>query len=357
MSLRALTPAVRTRTLALAGAMWALGVSVNAQVATPLPPAAGAFDLSTAISAARDLPRLHSFLVSHRGNLVAEHYFNGARATRPANVKSVSKSVISALVGIAIAERLIPGVSEPLLTYFPDQLKADLRKRQITIEDLLTMRSGLETTSSRNYGAWVLSSNWVQHALARPLLTEPGTGMEYSTGNTHLLSAILTRATGSSTRQFAQKVLAGPLGFTLPEWPRDPQGVYFGGNDMLLTPRQMITFGELYLNGGSFGGRQIVPGAWVRESFVPRARSPRSEQLYGYGWWVRELAGYQVAYAWGFGGQYIFVVPALDLVVVATSSTAIGESRRSHRVTVLELVERLVIPAVGQVVQTSRASR
>jgi CubicO group peptidase (beta-lactamase class C family) len=343
-------PTRACRTFALAGVVWALAASASAQV-TAAPP-----DLSAAISAARDLPRLHSLLVSWRGNLVAEHYFNGVRGTRPANVKSVSKSIISALVGVAIAGQFIPGVSEPLVTYFPNQIKADPRKQQITIEDLLTMRSGLESTSSRNYGAWVLSGNWVQHALARPLLTEPGTGMSYSTGNTHLLSAILTRATGANTRQFAQKVLAGPLGFTLPEWPRDPQGVYFGGNDMLLTPRQMVTFGEVYLNGGAFGGRQVVPEAWVTESFVPRARSPRSEQLYGYGWWVRELAGYQAAYAWGYGGQYIFVVPALDLVVVATSSTASGESRRTHRVTVLELVERFVIPAVGQLVRTSRAS-
>jgi CubicO group peptidase (beta-lactamase class C family) len=214
------------------------------------------------------------------------------------------------------------------------------------------MRSGLESTSSRNYGAWVLSRNWVQHALARRLVTEPGTSMEYSTGNTHLLSAILTRATGGSTRQFAQQALAGPLGFTLAEWPRDPQGVYFGGNDMLMTPRQMLAFGELYLNGGRANGHQIVPEAWVAESLIPRARSPRSEQLYGYGWWIRELAGHQVSYAWGYGGQYIFVVPALDLVVVTTSSTTAGEERRSHRVTVMDLVERFVIPAAAVVART-----
>ena len=148
-----------------------------------------------ALAVAKDLPRLHSLLVSRRGELVLERYFNGARATRPANVKSASKSIISALVGIAIDRRLIAGVETPIVTYFPELKKdREATKQQITIEDLLTMRSGLETTSNRNYGAWVQSRNWVQHALARPLLSAPGTEMDYSTGNSHLLSAILTLA-------------------------------------------------------------------------------------------------------------------------------------------------------------------
>ena len=206
-----------------------------------------------AVNAAGDLPRLHSLLVSWRGEVVLERYFNGARATRAANVKSVSKSIISALVGVAIDRGMVPGPETPIRTYFPEIAKdKDARKQRITIEDLLTMRSGLESTSNRNYGAWVQSRNWVQHALAKPLFAEPGTEMEYSTGNTHLLSAILTKATGASTWQFAQDSLAKPLGFTLPRWPQDPQGIYFGGNDMLLTPRQMLSFGELYLGADAF---------------------------------------------------------------------------------------------------------
>src|SRR4030095_16580960 len=135
------------------------------------------------------------------------------------------------------------------------------------------MRSGLESTSNRNYGAWVQSANWVRYALMRPLIATPGTVMEYSAGNSHLLSAILTKASGRSTWQFAQESLAKPLGFALQPWPRDPQGVYFGGNDMLMTPRQMLAFGELYLDRGRASGMQIIPEAWVRDSFIPRGRS------------------------------------------------------------------------------------
>ena len=227
-----------------------------------------------ALAVAKELPRLHSLLVSRRGELMLERYFNGARAARPTNIKSASKSLISALIGIAIDRRLIAGVETPIVTYFPELKKdRDAVKQQITIENLLTMRSGLETTSNRNYGAWVQSRNWVQHALGRPLFSEPGTQMEYSTGNTHLLSAILTKASRTSTWRFANDALAAPLGFTLARWPQDPQGIYFGGNDMLLTPRQMLAFGELYLNRGRAKGRQVVPESWIDRSIVPPPRT------------------------------------------------------------------------------------
>jgi CubicO group peptidase (beta-lactamase class C family) len=319
-----------------------VAVIAGAQSARGQSPSAPAFD--AALAAAKELPRLHSLLVSWQGSIVLERYFNGATATRAANVKSVAKSVISALVGIAIDRRFIAGVETPIATYFPELAKdRDSRKRTITIEDLLTMRSGLESTSNRNYGAWVLSRNWVQFALARPLIAEPGTEMDYSTGNTHLLSAIITKATRTSTWQFANDTLARPLGFSLPRWARDPQGIYFGGNDMLMTPRQMVAFGELYLHEGRIDGRQIVPERWIERSWVGRDRSSWSGQMYGYGWWVRDLAGRRAYYAWGFGGQYIFVIPELDLVVVTTSSSTVAEDRRSHRRTLFELVEDLVV--------------
>ena len=158
-------------------------------VRSQFPHAAAVFD--PAVKAASELPRLHSLLVSRRGELILERYFNGRRATTPANVKSVSKSIISALVGIA-SDRKLLDLKQPIGRYFPEALPAPAEepKRAITIEDLLTMRSGLESTSNRNYGAWVQSGNWVRHALAKPLLSRPGSEMTYSTGNSHLLSAI-----------------------------------------------------------------------------------------------------------------------------------------------------------------------
>ena len=309
-------------------------------------PAALPAGLEAAAKSASSLPRLRSLLVSYRGQLVLERYFNGARATQPANIKSASKSVISALVGIAVARGFIKSVDQPIAGYFPELAKdSEPRKREITIEDLLTMRSGLESTSGRNYGAWVKSANWVRFVLQRPLIDEPGTRVEYSTGSSHLLSAILTKATKSSTWQFAQAELAKPLGFSLARWIQDPQGIYFGGNEMLMTPRQMIEIGELYLNDGRAGTRQLIPKEWVAKTQVGRGRSRwGSDREYGYGFWIRDFAGTKSYYAWGYGGQFIFIVPDRNLVVVTTSRSDVSRERRDHLDQIYDLVETLIVP-------------
>jgi CubicO group peptidase (beta-lactamase class C family) len=288
--------------------------------------------LEAVAQSAASLPRLKSLLVSHRGELVLERYFHGARASQFANIKSASKSVISALTGIAIAKGYIKGVDQPIVDYFPELAKdPEPGKREITIEDLLTMRSGLASTSGRGYGAWVQSRNWVRYVLQRPLTDPPGTRVEYSTGSSHLLSAIITRAAKKSTWQFAQDALARPLGFSLAKWPTDPQGIYFGGNDMLMTSRQMIAFGELYLNDGRAGGQQVMDKEWIDRTQVGRGRSRwGSDREYGYGFWIRDFNGHKSYYAWGYGGQFIFVIPAKQLVIVTTSRSDVSTERRDH---------------------------
>lgn len=322
---------------------------------------AAGLDAPSIDAAARPLTRLHSLLVSQRGQLIFERYYNRRTATQPANIKSASKSVIGVLTGIAIERGIIKDVRTPIVTFFPELARdADPGKQKITVEDLLTMRSGLEGTSNRNYGAWVTSRNWVQHALARPSFAAPGAVMEYSTGNTHLLSAILTKASGKSTWQFANDVLGAPLGFSFPQWPRDPQGVYFGGNDMLMTPRQMVKFGELFLNKGRVNGVQVVPERWVarscegrRREFRPGERTgdrqggqfndPLRDRRYGYLWWVHDIGGHDTCFAWGYGGQYIFVVPDMDLVIVTTASPDVSEERRGHRQQVFDILLRYIV--------------
>jgi CubicO group peptidase (beta-lactamase class C family) len=291
----------------------------------------------------RGLERLHSLVVSHRGQIVHEYYARGHSATKLANIKSASKSVISTLVGIAIERKLIPGVDTPIVRWFPElRADPDTRKQAITIEDLLTMRSGLASTSGAQYGAWVSSPNWVRYALRRPMAGDPGNSMEYSTGTSHILSAILTKATGRTTHQFAVETLAKPLGITLARWTRDPQGIYFGGNEMLMTPLQMVELGELYLNRGRAGERQVVPASWVDASCKPRTRSRwDSDREYGYGWWSQEIGGYRACFAWGFGGQYVLVFRDLDLVMAVTSSTTISDERRGYRRQLFELIGKL----------------
>ncbi|MGH7636650.1 MAG: serine hydrolase domain-containing protein, partial [Gemmatimonadaceae bacterium] len=291
---------------------------------TPAPPAklADRLDsarLAVAFERAADLPRLRSLIVQWRGQVVGEEYFNGARPTTRANIKSASKSIVSALVGIAIAQGELRGVDQPISELLVAETRGlDSAKRAITVGDLLSMRAGLQSTSFGNYGAWVTSRNWVRYALQRPMVAPAGDAgpMIYSTGSSHLLSAILTRTSRVSTWEYANRHLARPLAIALPQWQRDPQGVYFGGNDMYMTPRAMVAFGNLYLRRGKTAdGKQVVPAAWVDSSWVVRTRSDWSGMEYGYGWWARPMAGHDVRLAWGYGGQFIFVVPSLDLVV------------------------------------------
>lgn len=302
--------------------------------------------LAQAFDSAARMPRLRSLLVARHGDLIREAYYNGARADGRANIKSASKSIISALVGVAIAEGHLTGLDQTVAPFFPDYVRAnpDARIHQVTIEDLLSMRAGLQPTSFGSYGAWVSSSNWVQNALARPFVDEPGGRMLYSTGSSHILSAVLTRATGMSTLAYARTKLFDPMGIRLASWTADPQGIHFGGNEMSLRPRELLAFAELYRNGGRHDGVQLVPESWIERSWTQRTTSPYNGHGYGLGWWLRERRGYDVYFAWGYGGQYAFIVPELELTVVMTSDP-VSPREGVHNGALHELLTNVLIPA------------
>ena len=323
--------------------------STTTTAAAPRATPADTVLLAQALDRAAELPRLRGILVSQRGEIVMERYNGGAGADRAANVKSASKSVLSVLVGIAIQEGHIRGLDQPISDFFPTyfaQAGVDPRKRQITVGNLLSMQSGLESTSFNQYGAWVSSRDWVRAALDQPMVDAPGGRMLYSTGSSHLLSAILTRATGMSTWAHANEKLAAPMGFRIRPWQRDPQGIYFGGNDMYLTPRQMLRFGQMYLDGGVYQGRQIVPRAWVEESVRPRTASPYNGHGYGLGWWSKDSGGRRAFFAWGYGGQYVFVVPELELVAVFVSESD-GPRAPGHLPAIHRILDEYLVPGAA----------
>lgn len=303
--------------------------------------------LRAAVDAASRLPRLRSLLVLREGETKAAHVFHdGPPLDRPINIKSASKSVMSALIGIAIERGVLTGVDQPVLPLLRSEAprEPDPRLARVTVGNLLSMQAGLERTSGENYGRWVSSSNWVRYALSRPFVADPGTDMLYSTGSTHLLSAALTRATGRSTLANARAWLGEPLGITIPPWPADPQGVYFGGNEMRLSPRALARFGELYRRGGKIDGRQIVSAKWIEQSWTPRTVSPWSGQAYGFGWFLTDMRGHAVRFAWGYGGQMVYVVPDLQLTIVMTSDPN-GTRDTGHIDALHRLVADLLVPA------------
>ena len=300
-----------------------------------------------ALAAANRLPRLRSLVVMRDGEeSVAERFNGGPGLDVPVNIKSASKSAMSALVGIAIERGVLSSTDQRIATVLSRDFpaNADPRLGQVTVGHLLSMQAGLQRTSGPNYGRWVSSPNWVRFALSRPFEADPGGPMLYSTGSTHLLSAMLTRASGRSTHALAQDWLADPLDISIPTWPADPQGIYFGGNEMRMSPRALARFGELYRLDGMIDGRRILPAGWVRGSWTPRTVSPWSGQRYGFGWFIAEMRGHPVRYGWGYGGQMVYVVPDLRLTVAITSDDG-GARDRGHIDALNALLADEIIPA------------
>ncbi len=304
--------------------------------------------LAKAYRRAETLDRLTSLLVGRRGRLVGEGYWRGLRRGEAVNVKSASKSVLSALVGIALEAEVLEGLDRRIASYFPGILDGavDPRKRRITLRHLLLMRSGLTSTSFEGYGPWVTSENWVRYVLERPMEARPGRTTRYSTGNSHLVAVMLHRALDRDLRDWAQEVLFDPLGVRIHAWQRDPQGHRFGGNNMYLTPRGLYRFGRMYRQDGRFDERQVVPARWVEESTRSLVHDTYHGFPYGYYWWNRTVRGYRVDFAWGHGGQFVFLVPRLELVMVTTSVVRGEGNDDDHLWRIHDLLSRHVIPAV-----------
>ena len=296
----------------------------------PQPPSS----VKAVLDKAAGLQPLRVVLVSRHGQILEQRAFNGHSVSETTNIKSASKSIISALVGIAIDRGVLEGVDQKIAPILKGDLprNPDPRLAEVTVGQLLSMQAGLSRMSGPNYGRWVSSRNWVRFALSEPFDGEPGGDMLYSTASTHLLSAILTRSAGKPTLALAREWLAPVKGFAIAAWERDPQGIYLGGNQMAMTPRSLLAFGEVYCNGGKTAeGRQVVSADWIRQSWIPRTTSRYTGDGYGYGWFLREIGGEQVKFGWGYGGQMLYIVPALGLTVVMTSSDSGPSARSGYR--------------------------
>jgi CubicO group peptidase (beta-lactamase class C family) len=321
-------PSRRLVAAGLAGAALApaaaCGETAAPQTAAPAAPPAplDPTRLASVLGRAGALTQTRSVIVCHKGQVLLERAFRGPGLDAPVNIKSAAKSVMAALAGAAIDRGVLKGLDQPIAPLLGSRVPAgaDPRIRSVTVEHLLSMAAGLEPTSGANYGRWVSSSNWVAYALSRPFVAEPGGRMLYSTGTSHILSAVLTAAAGRSTLELARDWLGEPLDITVPAWPRDPQGIYFGGNEMLMSPRALLRFGEMSRNGGVHAGRRVLSQAWVGDSWRSRGgRSPWNGYTYGLGWWIRPSGAQTVNFAWGYGGQMVYVAPASELTVVITS--------------------------------------
>ncbi|MEM9011429.1 MAG: serine hydrolase [Pseudomonadota bacterium] len=290
-------------------------LAASSALAAPRVVRAQTRDLASAVAA---LPQLHSLQIRRGPDLVFEAAPRGPGLENFANIKSCSKSIVALLLGAAIDRGDIASVDLRLGQVAPGILprNATPGAAEITLQDLVTLRAGLQRTSGANYGEWVSSGNWLADALSRPMVAEPGGRMLYSTGSTHILGAALAEATGESLLAQARARLGIPLGIEVPAWTRDPQGYYLGGNEMALRPTAMLRIATMMRDGGRFEGEQVVSADWIAASVEPRAQSPWSGLAYGYGWFLSR-SGYFLAR--GYGGQVIAAHPERGLAIAITS--------------------------------------
>jgi len=266
---------------------------------------------------------VHSLQIGRHGRLVLDAYFYPYSPGSRHDVASVTKSVTSTLVGLAIDKGILRDTQEKVLELFPDKIAANPNrgKRKLMIEHLLTMRAGwdcgFEPKEARLF-EMRRSGDWVQFMLDLPMVAEPGTRWAYCSGNCHVLSALLTGVTGTNALAFARRELFGPLGIEDVSWPADARGNNYGWGDLQLHPRDMAKLGQLFLQRGRSNGRQLISESWVRNATRSHAERTSNKDHYGYFWWVKGTDHPGMFEAVGRGGQRITVWPAKDLVIVFT---------------------------------------
>jgi CubicO group peptidase (beta-lactamase class C family) len=275
---------------------------------------------------------IRSFLIVRNDYLIEEEYFGSDASNVLAPVYSVTKSITSTLIGIAIDKGYLEGVDQKVLDFFPNRTfeNLDHNKQNITIEHLLTMTSGLK------WNEWYISyfdpladfrimrdttNDWVQYVLDKPMVTSPGTIFNYNSGSSHLLSAIIQEVYGDTMEAFANEFLFSALNITNYVWSKDPQGITQGDSFLSLTARDMAKIGYLYLKNGSWEDTQIIPKEWIYMATDRLVLSTQSAPYsYGYLWWITNPSNTVRHFtALGWYGQHIYVVPEKDLIVVFTS--------------------------------------
>ncbi len=333
--------------------MLLLGAPIPWLSAEPLPgtpPAAGGMDAERQAELSRTLRENYRSIravVVLRGDLpVFEYYRHGTRPGDLLPVRSVTKSVMSILVGIALGKAAFSGLDQPLGDLLPEAFApgVDPRVREITIRHLLTMSSGFDPTS---IGALPPSARLWAWSLHRPMLDTPGRQFNYDNEASHLLSIVLTRAIKQDPNSFARQHLFGPLGIENYAWLLDDEGNLQGSSGLSLTALDMAKIGSLYLRGGRWNGMQVVPETYVTESTQQHNHggSPVRAADYGYLWWITRPPGETAAYfAAGMGGQLIYVVPARDLVIAIAGDASGAGGRRLINQAILSSVQVRAAP-------------
>jgi len=281
--------------------------------------------LGRAASDAAAMPRFRSLLVARHGKLVAENYFGGASSATVFDLRSVTKSVVSMLTGIAIQNGSLPNIDATVGAYIDAPYSLDAGDRAVSVRQLLTMSSRYQwnENSAEDYNLWVLSTDHVQFLLDRRQ-TDPAGTFTYNSAAVNLLGQVLQDAVAKPLPDFATEVLFQPIGITSVRWEELEPNMVNAGSGIKMTAPDLLRFGQLLLQRGRSASRQVVPESWIDAGTTPQFNwreqyGAQRGTTYGYLWWVAQPPATVATFAWGYGGQFAYVVPSLDLVVVATT--------------------------------------
>ena len=314
-------------------------------------------------SAIKNQPFIDSFLLVRNGYLILEEYYNGYDKNTTHDLCSITKSIIGCLVGIAIDQGLIESLDQKAIDFFPEYTAPDYvdpdypdsfvfnpEVHNITIRHLLNMTSGLPDPGA---GDILPGEDPIYGIFRLRLNNKPGESFLYTGSSPHILSAIISKASGMNAQAYAQAMLCEPLGIDIPSWTADKFGNSYGGALAEMTPRDMAWLGYLYLHGGTCDGIKIVSREWTDQVLRFATDNMIDWQWEGYGyknlWWVETISGEQAFTAIGAGGQLILSIPSLDVVIVTTCNIPIkGVGLNAQAITIYKLIEEYVIPAIEQ---------
>jgi CubicO group peptidase (beta-lactamase class C family) len=309
--------------------------------------------LRRASDSAAAMPAFRSLLIARHGRLVLEQYYHGTDANTLFDVRSVTKSVVSTLTGIAAHEGEIPTLDTSVAAFLVPPYSFTSEDSAITLRDLLTMSSGFVWDDDTDYLPWLQTTNHVQALLDLPHAYPPGAAFDYNTAAVHMLSVALRQAIGDDLPHYAAVHLLAPLGVKRITWQTVEPGVVNGGAGLAMTGRDLLKLGQLMLQDGWSGAQSVVPEQWVHDATIPHYawRVDYGFQhgvSYGYLWWTAD-APVPAFFAWGFGGQFVYVVPSLDLVVVTTTdwSQMTNQVAFDTAVHIMGLIATQILPAAN----------
>ncbi len=299
------------------------------------------------------LENTHSVLIAKKGKLVVETYYDGHNRNIPHDMRSAAKSISSAIIGIAIDDKILENSKQKLFDCVPEkyQYTKDDLKSKVTIHDLLTMSSGLDVSGQASEDSYQNSDNWLKTVLEAPMKNNPGSYGDYGSANPFLLGVCLNEKLNMPLEVYMDQKLFAPLGISnyILNTEETQTMPYFGGG-MLLTSRDILKFGQLYLDKGKWKGNQIVSENWIKESFKKhnRLEDTSDKNEYGYQWWhdtyLINGKGIETIEARGAGGQFIFIIPALESVVVITSGNYRNRKGNQPR----DILQEYILPAINK---------